>query len=86
MSFFLVEDVPSRRNVALVVEVARQGRPRSAFEQGPLAAWPRPAPQELVDALIQALDDENARVRIEAIYALGVVASAAAGRRCRARG
>jgi HEAT repeat protein len=35
--------------------------------------WPRPAPAELVTALLQAVDDENQKVRLEAIYALGVI-------------
>src|SRR5258708_24558539 len=33
----------------------------AAFELGPLAVWPRPVPAELVTALLQAVDDENAR-------------------------
>lgn len=74
LSFFLVEEVPSRRYVALVVEVRGKNQALAAFEQGPLATWPRPAPPELVDALLKAVDDETARVRLEAIYALGVVA------------
>jgi HEAT repeat protein len=74
MSFFLVQDVPARRRVGLVVEVRSKGQAPQAFDQGPLATWPRPAPPELVDALLTAVDDENPRVRLEAVYALGVVA------------
>jgi len=36
--------------------------------------WPRAAPPELVGSLLQAIDDDNPRVRLEAIYAFGVVA------------
>jgi HEAT repeat protein len=36
--------------------------------------WPRPAPPELITALLKAVDDENARVRLEAIYAAGTIA------------
>jgi HEAT repeat protein len=75
LAFFLVEDAPAaRRRVALIVEVRSSGQASRAFELGPLATWPRRAPPELVDALLKAVDDENGRVRIEAIYALGVVA------------
>ncbi len=73
LSFFLVDDVRARRYVALVVEVRSKGQAQPAFELGPLAAWPRPAPPEVLDALLKAVDDEDARVRTEAIYALGVV-------------
>jgi HEAT repeat protein len=74
LSFFLVSDVEVRRRVALVVEVRGNGPALPAFERGPLATWPRPAPPEVVDGLLKAVDDENVRVRSEAIYALGVVA------------
>ena len=65
----------------MLVEVRNRGAAPQAFELGPLAVWPRPAPPELIDALLKAVDDENPRVRLEAIYALGVDR---AGRRCRA--
>jgi HEAT repeat protein len=39
-----------------------------------LAVWPRPVPPELVDSLLKAVDDENAKVRSEAIYAFGTIA------------
>ena len=74
LSFFLVEDVPSKKRVALFVEVRSPGRASLAFEMGPLAVVSRPVPVELVDGLLQAVDDENAKVRMEAIYALGTIA------------
>jgi HEAT repeat protein len=74
LSFFLVEDVPAKKRVGLLLEVRNAGRAAAAFEQGPLAVWPRPAPSELVSALLQAVDDANQKVRLEAIYALGVIA------------
>lgn len=73
LSFYLVEPVPSKRKVALLIEVRNPGQAPVAFELGPLAAWPRPVPPELVTALLQALDDEQARVRVEAIYTIGVI-------------
>jgi HEAT repeat protein len=74
LSFFLVRDVPARRRVGLIVELRGRGQALQAFESGPLVAWPRAAPREVIDALLQATDDENGRVRAEAIYALGVIA------------
>ena len=50
LSFFLVEPVPTKKRVALVVEVRTEGRAPAAFELGPLAVWPKPVPVELVDA------------------------------------
>jgi HEAT repeat protein len=76
LSFFLVEPVPTKKRVALVVEVRTDGRAPAAFELGPFAVWPKAVPAELVDALLQAVDDENKNVRIEAIYTLGVIGSA----------
>jgi HEAT repeat protein len=74
LSFFLVNDLPGRRKVGLVIEVRNRGTAAEAFELGPLAVWPRPAPPELVTALLKAVDDENARVRLEAIYAAATIA------------
>jgi len=74
LSFFLIEDVPSKKRVALFVEVRSPGRAALAFDMGPLAVVSRPVPPELVDGLIQAIDDENPKVRMEAVYALGTIA------------
>lgn len=53
-------------------------RPKSlglaAFEAGPGALKPVPVPPALVDHLLTALNDENDRVRFEAIHALGALA------------
>lgn len=77
LAFFLVDPVPAKKRVALVVEVRSEGRAQAAFEAGPLAVWPKSAPRELVDALLTAIDDEHKKVRIDAVYTLGVVAGAA---------
>jgi HEAT repeat protein len=74
LSFFLVEDVPSKRRVALFVEVRNPGRAPLAFDMGPLAVSAREVPPELLDGLLKAVDDENAKVRLEAIYTLGTIA------------
>ena len=73
LSFFLVQDVPDRRRLGFLVEVRNRGSAMTAFELGPLAAWPRPAPPEVIAALLKAVDDETGRVRHEAIYAVGVI-------------
>jgi HEAT repeat protein len=76
LAFFLGEDVPTKKRVAGIVEVRNPGRAAAAFDLGPLATGPRGAPPELVDALLRAVDDENPKVRGEAIYALGTLARA----------
>jgi HEAT repeat protein len=73
LSFFMVEKVPDRRRVGFLIEVRNSGGAPGAFELGPLAVWPKPAPPELLDALLKAVDDENGRVRLEAIHAVGVI-------------
>ena len=73
LSFFLVEKVPDRKRIGFLVEVRNSGGAPGAFELGPLAAWPKAAPPELIDALLKAVDDENERVRLEAIHAVGVI-------------
>jgi HEAT repeat protein len=79
LSFFLVEDVPERRRLGFLVEVRNRGGAATAFELGPHAVWPRRTPPELVEALLRAVDDENQRVRLEAIYAVGLVGKSPLG-------
>jgi HEAT repeat protein len=74
LSFFLAQDVPVKKRVGYVVEVRNPARAAAAFEMGPLAVEPRLAPPELIDALLKAVDDENPKVRTEAIYTVGTVA------------
>jgi HEAT repeat protein len=74
LSLFLVEDIPAKKRVALLVEVRNPAQAPKAFELGPLAVWPHPVPPELVRGLLQAVDDENPKVRLEAIYTLGTIA------------
>jgi HEAT repeat protein len=73
LSFFLVQDVPEKRRRALFIEVRNAGGAQAAFFQGPLAVWPRPVPPEVTLALLKAVDDETARVRLEAIYAAATI-------------
>ena len=75
LSFFLVEDVKERRRLGFLEVRNRGGAAQQAFELGRLAVWPRPAPPEVVAALLKAVDDENAKVRGEAIYAAATIAA-----------
>jgi HEAT repeat protein len=76
LSFFLEQDVKAKKMIGFVVEKRKSAIAAAAFDLGPLAVWPRQVPAELVTALLQAVDDENAKVRLEAIYATGVIARA----------
>ncbi|HEY2431044.1 MAG TPA: HEAT repeat domain-containing protein [Vicinamibacterales bacterium] len=75
LSFFLPDqDVRTKKMVGYVIEKRSSGVALQAFDLGPLAVWPRPAPPELLDALLTAIDDHDSKVRLEAIYAFGIVA------------
>ncbi|HEX5475455.1 MAG TPA: HEAT repeat domain-containing protein [Vicinamibacterales bacterium] len=74
LSFFVVDDLKTRRHVGFVIERRTPAVARAAFELPPSARWRRPAPPSLVKGLIAAIDDDQPRVRLEAVYAVGVVA------------
>src|SRR5438874_8328108 len=74
LSFFLSEEVKAHRMIGFVVEKRNPAVAAAAFDLGPLALSPRQVPPALVSSLLQAIDDENARVRLEATYAVGVIA------------
>ena len=76
LSFFMVEKVPERRRVGFVIELRSSGGAAGAFDMGPLAVWPKSSPPELIHELLKAVDDENSRVRLEAIHAVGVLGTA----------
>jgi HEAT repeat protein len=77
LSFFTVDDIRARKRVAFFIETrGGGGRAESAFDAGPLAVWPRVIPPQLSSNLLKAIDDENPKVRIEAIYAFGAIAQA----------
>lgn len=65
LAFFLPEDFVPHKRFAYAPEI---------FEAGPVVSWPRPVPNALIGALLKATEDEHPKVRIEAIYALGVIA------------
>jgi HEAT repeat protein len=75
LSFFLPDqDIKARKMIGHVIEQRTSAIAMAAFDLGPLAVWPRAAPPELVSALLQAVDAKNPKVRLEAIYAVGIVA------------
>jgi HEAT repeat protein len=76
LGFFLDQDVKSKKMIGFVVEKRKSAIAAAAFDLGPLVVWPRTVPAELVTALLQAVDDESAKVRLEAAYATGVIARA----------
>jgi HEAT repeat protein len=73
LSFFLTEDVPTKKRLGYVVEVRNPAHAAAAFEMGTLAVEPRVAPPELLDLLLKAVDDDNPKVRSEAIYTVGTI-------------
>ena len=73
LSFFFADVVTTKSRVAFVVEVRSEGRAAKAFQLGPMATLPKAVPQELVRALLEAVDDEMQTVRLEALYTLGVI-------------
>lgn len=72
LSFFMADDGTRTRFGFMT------SRPKSfglaSFEAGPGAVRPIPVPPAVVDHLLTALNDENDRVRFEAIHALGALA------------
>ena len=74
LSFYSVGKVEAGKRMVFIVETRSSGRAQTAFASGPLAAWPRAVPEVLSTNLLKAVNDENAKVRIEAIYTFGVIA------------
>jgi HEAT repeat protein len=74
LTFFLVEPIQPKKKG--LVDLRSGGRGLTVFEAGPFAVWPKAAPPELIDALLKAIDDDSKKVRVEAVYTLGVIASA----------
>jgi len=83
LNIFMAEPIATRRKVGLVVEVRTPIAAEAAFSAGPLILGPRQVPPEVFDGLRAACRDDNARVRLEAIYAFGALASEPVGARRR---
>ena len=74
LNIFLAEKIVPRRRVGLLVEKREAIAADALFNSGPLAIGPRPVPLVVLDALRTAARDDNPRVRLEAVYAFGVLA------------
>jgi HEAT repeat protein len=72
LTFFLVEPIGGRRVFSLTG--GSRSRAQEAFDAGPLVRASTPAPLILIDSLTTAIRDENARIRFDAIHALGLIA------------
>jgi len=73
LTFFLTERLGSRRMLSVGPS---KSRAQEAFDIGPLVRVSTPAPPVLIDRLITAMRDENARLRFDAVHALGFIAEA----------
>ncbi len=74
LAFVVTDKVATARRVALVIEVRDKARAEGVFDLGPFVILPRPVVPEVVSGLASAMRDANARVRLDATYALGVLA------------
>jgi HEAT repeat protein len=75
LSFYHVEKPTIvKRRKGLVVETRSRSAARGIYDLGPYGLIPQPVPVELTNGLAQSMFDLNPRVRIESVYALGVMA------------
>jgi HEAT repeat protein len=70
LTFFLVEPIGGR---AILSFGGSRSRAQEAFEAGPLVRSAAHPPVILIDQLAAAMRDDNARIRFDAIHALGVI-------------
>ena len=71
LGFFLINHVGGGRILGFG---GSKSPAQQAFEAGPLVRSAVPAPAVIVDRLITAIRDDNARIRFDAVHALGAVA------------
>lgn len=83
LNIFLADKIVPRKRVGFLVEVRSSVAADAIFLSGPLAIGPRSVPIEVLDALRMAARDDNPRVRLEAVYAFGVLAVESRGSRRR---
>jgi HEAT repeat protein len=76
LSFYHVEKPQVVKRRGLVVETRARSAAGSIYDLGPYGLIPQPVPVELTNGLAQAMFDNNRRVRLEAVYGLGVMARA----------
>jgi HEAT repeat protein len=70
---YLAEETSPRRGAPLVISPTRGSLAEGAFGYGPIATFPRPVPAALAAALIGASQDDDAKVRREALFTLGTI-------------
>lgn len=70
LTFFLTEPIGDRGS---------RSRAQEAFDAGPLVRTAAVAPEILIDQLITATADRHARIRFDALHALGVIGEPAFG-------
>jgi len=73
VGLYLGRRLSTRRRVAGVIEIRDRRLAEAAFAEGPGAVALYTVPPELLTALVAAMRDDHPRVRLEAIYALGVI-------------
>jgi len=73
-SLFTTRPIARRKMVGFVVEVRGLDVGGEAFAAGQLALLPRAVPAEVLAALAEAMHSANPRVRLDALYAFGVLA------------
>src|SRR5207302_816261 len=73
-SLFTARPIARRKMVGFVVEVRGSEVGGEAFAAGQLASLPRAVPAEVLAALAEAMHSANPRVRLDALYAFGVLA------------
>jgi HEAT repeat protein len=71
LTFYLADRVGGRWSIG---GGGGKSRAQQAFEAGPLVRTAAPAPPAIIDRLIAAMRDENARVQFDAVHALGFIA------------
>lgn len=74
LSFYHVEKPVIVKRRGLIVETRAKSAAGSIYDLGPYGLIPQSVPLELTNGLAQAMFDTNRRVRLEAVYALGVMA------------
>lgn len=74
LSFYHVEKPVIVKRRGLIVETRARSAAGSIYDLGPYGLIPQPVPLELTNGLAQAMFDTNRRVRLEAVYGLGVMA------------
>lgn len=74
LTFHLIEPIAERRGMG-----GTRSRAQEAFDAGPLVRAAGRAPAIVVDQLITAVADRHARIRFDALHALGVIAEAPLG-------